>query len=409
MTEQLNKYELKNGMVILAEPMEYVQSCAFKFMLNGGVSRIPDGCCGAGSVICDWIFRGAGDKDSRQLVDALDGLGLHRSTSINSSHISSGAALEASNLPEALKLYAEIILRPKLDADQFSLSRQLAVGEVVAIDDDPRQKVTLALNEQFYPSPFGRPAVGRLDELESLTVEKAAAIAKEQFAPSGGIFSLAGKYDFEAVCRSLEELFDTDQQTSAQQAEPGARGEKYTHIPHDGAQVHIGLMTPTVTHEDENYYNAHAAISILSGGMSSRLFTEVREKRGLCYAIGAGYNTIKHFAGIRCYAGTTPDKAQETFDVILAEFDRLSDDITDCEIHRAKIGLKTTMIMQSESTILRAGGIANDHFMLGRVRTFEEIEKRIEEISVQSVTGFLKANPFEDHTVVTIGPKEIQC
>ena len=83
---------------------------------------------------------------------------------------------------------------------------------------------------------------------------------------------------------------------------------KYTHIDNDGAQVHIGLMTETVKPTDEDYYNARVAVSVLSGGMSARLFTEVREKRGLCYAIGATYHGLKEAAGIMCYAGTTPDK-----------------------------------------------------------------------------------------------------
>ena len=123
MPESLDKHILKNEMVILGEPMEAVGSVAFGFMLPAGASRIPDGCCGAGSVIIDWIFRGAGDKDSKQLCDALDGLGLHRAGSVSSSHITIGASLEASNLKEALDLYASIILEPALDAEQFELAR----------------------------------------------------------------------------------------------------------------------------------------------------------------------------------------------------------------------------------------------------------------------------------------------
>ena len=86
-------------------------------------------------------------------------------------------------------------------------------------------------------------------------------------------------------------------------------------------------MTPAVPPGHEDYYSARVAVSVLSGGMSARLFTEVREKRGLCYAIGARYHSLKDAAGIACYAGTTPDKAQETLDVTVAEFRRLADGI----------------------------------------------------------------------------------
>ena len=97
MSEKVDKHILKNGMVILGEPMEAVESVAFGFMLPAGAARLPQGCCGAGNVISDWIFRGAGDKNSRELGDALDGLGLHRAESVGSSHITIGAALETTN------------------------------------------------------------------------------------------------------------------------------------------------------------------------------------------------------------------------------------------------------------------------------------------------------------------------
>jgi predicted Zn-dependent peptidase len=167
-------------------------------------------------------------------------------------------------------------------------------------------------------------------------------------------------------------------------------------------------MTETVKPADENYYNARVAVSVLSGGMSARLFTEVREKRGLCYAIGASYHGLREAAGIMCYAGTTPEKGQETLDVIMAEFNRLSEGISKEEVERAKVGLKSTLVLQSESSSSRAGGIGGDYYMLGRVRSLEEIKNKIEATSVDSVVGFLRNNKFGDFTVVTIGPKRLK-
>ena len=184
-------------------------------------------------------------------------------------------------------------------------------------------------------------------------------------------------------------------------------GEKYTHIHNDGAQVHIGLMTETVKPMDKDYYNVRGAVSVLSGSMSSRLFTEVREKRGLCYAVSARYHCLKDAAGILCYAGTTPEKSQETIDVIMAEFNRLSDGISEEELQRAKVGLKSALILQSESSSSRAGAIGGDYYMLGRVRSLDEIKKNIDAITVDSVLKFLRSNKFKDFTVVTIGPKKV--
>jgi predicted Zn-dependent peptidase len=141
--------------------------------------------------------------------------------------------------------------------------------------------------------------------------------------------------------------------------------------------------------------------------MSARLFTKVREERGLCYAIGARYHALKEAAGIMCYAGTTPDKAQETLDVIIQQFDKLGDGISEEEIQRAKVGLKSSLILSSESSSSRAGAIAGDYYMLGRVRGLDEIKDKIEATSVDSVLGFLRSNKFKDYTVVTIGPKQV--
>ena len=408
MGERFDKYILKNGMALLGEPMEAVESVAFGFMLPAGEAAFPDGCCGAGNVISDWIFRGAGDKNSRQLSDALDSLGLQRAGSVGSSHLTIGAALESSNLADALNLYADIIRRPGLEEDQFEPARQLAIDNVLSLDDDPRHKVMLKLREKFYPYPLGRSTVGEIDDLKALNPESIKQLITDNFNLSQTIFSIAGKYDFDAVCKQMENLFDTDKKESAKAVTLGASPGKYTHIHNDGAQVHIGLMTETVKPTEDNYYDARVAVSVLSGGMSARLFTEVREKRGLCYAIGARYHGLKQVAGIMCYAGTTPDKAQETIDCIIAEFNRLGDGITEDELKRAKVGLESSLILHSESSSSRAGGIGSDYYILGRVRSLDEIKDKIEQTSVNSVLGFLQREKFKDFTIVTIGPKQIK-
>ncbi len=408
MTERLDKHILKNGMVLLGEPMEAVGSVAFGFMLPAGAALLPDGCCGAGNVITDWIFRGAGDKNSRELIDALDGLGLHRAGSVGSSRITIGAALEAGNLAEALELYADIILKGRLKEDQFELAKQLAIDGVRALDDDPRQKVMLKVREQFYPPPLGRSTAGDIDELKTLTVEETKKIIKNNFNLSQTIFSVAGKYDFDAIYRQMENLFETGRQSPLKPVALGSRASRYAHINNEGAQVHIALFTETVKPADEDYYNARVAVSVLSGGMSARLFTEVREKRGLCYAIGARYHGLKEAAGIMCYAGTTPENAQETLDVIIAEFGRLGEGISEEEIERAKVGLKSALILQSESSSSRAGGIGSDYHILGRVRSLDEIKSKIEQTTADSVLEFLRNNKFKDFTVVTIGPKKVK-
>jgi predicted Zn-dependent peptidase len=210
------------------------------------------------------------------------------------------------------------------------------------------------------------------------------------------------------LCSDIEKLFAGKKSEKAKDITTKKQSLSYHHYPHEGAQVHIGLMSGSVTPHSEDYYNARVAVAVLSGGMSSRLFTEVREKRGLCYAIGANYHSLKELAGIGCYAGSAPEKAQETYNVIIEQFKSLANGISEQELQRAKIGLQSALVMQSESTIARAGAAASDYYMLGKVRSLEEIKQNIEKTTIKSILEYLKNNPFDKFCSVTIGPREIK-
>lgn len=407
MSQVLDTHRLDNGLVILGEPMAAVESVAFGLMIPAGAACFPDGCSGIGSTIADWIFRGAGARNSRQLSDALDGLGLHRNCAVGTMFLTLGGVLEASNLAEALALYADIAGSPHLQDDQFELAKRLAMEDIRSLDDEPRQKVMIQLREQFFPHPLGRSTVGNIAELETVDAAHARSLVHERFDVSNALFSVAGKYDFDKVCFQIEELLGGRPQVPPLNVELGETGMRYTHVPTEGAQVHIGLIAPTVLPNDAHYYAMRVAVSILSGGMSSRLFTEVREKRGLCYAVGARYHGLKQAAGILCYAGTTPDKAQETTDVIIDQFNQLNRDLTEEELDRAKVGLKAALVMQSESSSSRAASIAGDYYIYGRVRSLDEIKQGIDAVTIDSVVAFLSAHALSDLTAVTIGPKPI--
>ncbi|MGA2916538.1 MAG: pitrilysin family protein [Sedimentisphaerales bacterium] len=408
MPEKIDIYKLANGMTAIGVPMAQVQSAAFEFLLPAGAAVMPEGCCGASAVISDWIFRGAGNKSNRELTDLLDGLGLHRKSGAESKHISLSAALEAENLDKAIELYADIITRPSLDSGQFEYSRQLALQSLASLEDDPMHKVSHLLHQYFYPDPLGRNPLGTQKDLQNLTAQICKQLVLEHFDISRTIFTVAGKYDFQKLCRLLEKLFAAEKPKKTKDINLKKQSPEYHHLHHDGAQVHIGIMTPTVTPQSPDYYNARVALGVLSDGMSSRLFTEVREKRGLCYAVYATYHSLREMAGIRCYAGTTPDKAQQTYDVIISEMKKLAEGISQQELARAKIGLQSSLIMQSESTSARAQGAAMDYYILGKVRTLDEIKQRIEKITVKSVLDFLKKNPFDKFCSVTIGPEKIK-
>jgi predicted Zn-dependent peptidase len=378
------------------------------FRLPCGASTLPDGAEGSANILSDWLFRGTKDKSSRELINSLDFLGLHRGSSVSSSHLQLSGTLAANNLIEALKLFGEVILTPRFDPEQFQLSRQLALQSLIGLDDDPRQKVMIALKEQFYPDPLGRSALGSQQSLQGLDEDMVAEIYRSRLDWSKTIFAAAGNYDFDEVVETLESMFGSAAVKNGQDISISSETGYNKHIEHQGAQVHIGLMAAAPSIGSDGYYESQAAAAVLGGSMSSRLFTEVREKRGLCYAVGARYQTLKDHAGIACYAGTTPEKAQETLEVIMQQFRSLEKGIKQEELDRGKVGLKSSVIMAHESTSSRADSAAADHYLLGKVRSLEEIKQKLEEINIESVEKSLKDNPFDKFTIVTIGPKKVE-
>src|SRR6185503_17442048 len=174
-------------------------------------------------------------------------------------------------------------------------------------------------------------------------------------------------------------------------------------------QSQIGLAWDAIPDAHPDSILLQTAMNVLSGGMGARLFTEIREKQGLCYSVHAGYASLKKTGAIFGYSGTSPDRAQRTLDSFIVELKRLAKGITQEELDRAKIGMKSRVIMQGESTGARAGAIAYDFYHRGRTRTLEELRELIESVTLERVNAFLAANPVSQITTVTIGPNELQA
>jgi predicted Zn-dependent peptidase len=149
-------------------------------------------------------------------------------------------------------------------------------------------------------------------------------------------------------------------------------------------------------------------VGVLSGGMSSRLFTEVREKRGLCYSVYASYHTHRDLACVLCYAGTTTPRAQETLDVTLEQLRLLAKGVRPEELDRLKTCVKSSLVMQQESSSARSGAIARDWYHLGRVRTLDEVGELVDALTADSINRYLAEHPPEDFTIVTLGSEPLK-
>jgi predicted Zn-dependent peptidase len=406
--ERYFQHMFANGLTLLAEKMPGMQSAAMTFLVPAGASTDPIDRCGSATVLSDLVLRGAGERDSRQLTDYLDSLGLQRSSSVGVHHTRFGSAAVASKVIEALPTYADIVRRPRLPGDGFSAARDLALQALAGIDDEPRQKLMIKLREWHFPSPYGRNTMGKKEDLEKLTLELCRADWGQRYHSRDAILAVAGNVNFRELREEIDRHFGTWNGHAAGEFKRMPPPGRFHHEAQKSEQTHIGIAYPSIPETDPDYYTLRLAIEILSGGMSGRLFTEVREKRGLCYSVWAGYSSLKGSGSIFGYAGTSNDRAQATLDCFIEELHRLKKGVTEAELARAKTGLKASTIMQGESTSARAGAIAHDFFMRGRIRTLDEIKDAIDSVTLEKVNGYLKAHEPGPFTIVTVGPKELK-
>ncbi|MBM81324.1 MAG: peptidase M16 [Planctomycetaceae bacterium] len=414
--QNIQTHSFSNGLTLVAEPMAGVQSAAFSLLVPSGSIFDPPGKNGSAAILCDMITRGAGDRDSVELSNDLDNLGLQRSENVGGNHVSfSGAAL-AENLATALTVYGDILRRPHLPDEEFEPTRAGIEQSLRAAEDEPRQKIMVELRRRSFESPWGLPSDGCLDDLPSISIDTIREHYGRCFRPNGTILGIGGNFDFEEIKDVVGNVFGDWEAKDDPTFETGQGRPKIDNIQHDSAQTHIGISYEAVPFTDPDYYAAWAAVGVLSGGMSSRLFTEVREKRGLCYAISASLNSLPHAGRVLCYAGTKSERAQETLDVTLQELIRLGEDIDaeagtgiqQSELDRCKARAKSSLVMQQESTFSRALSIARDWYFLGRVRTLAEVYDKIESLTVESVLDYAKQHPAGDFTILTIGPEPLE-
>jgi predicted Zn-dependent peptidase len=407
LAERYFQHTFPNGLTLLGEKMPGMQSAAMTLLLAAGSATDPVDRLGSATVLSDLVLRGAGERDSRQLTDYLDSLGLQRSSSVGVHHTRFGCAALGPKVIEGLGAYADILRRPHLPEPGFQAARDLALQALAGLEDEPRQKLLIKLREWHFPSPYGRSSMGKKENLEKLTLALSKADHARRYHARDAILALAGNIDFDQIKQEVGRYFGDWNGSPPPDVQIMPPPGNFHHETQESEQTHIGIAYPSIPETDERYYTVRLALEVLSGGMSGRLFTEVREKRGLCYNVWAGYSSLKDQGSIFGYAGTSNERAQATLDCFLTELDRFSQGVTKEELARAKTGLKASTIMQGESTSARAGAIAHDYFMRGRIRTLDEIKNAIDGVSLSDVNDYLKNNKPGPYTIVTVGPKQL--
>lgn len=407
MPQSIHHHTFENGLTLLAEEMPWLESAAFAFLLPCGAVHDPIDRLGLSNLTCDMVQRGSGDRSSREFVEALERLGVDRSGSVSLSHTSYSGATLADNLLPAIELHADLLQRPVFPEAQLGESRQVCYQELRAVEDDLAHRALECVRGLQYPAPWGRSVQGEAGHIEAIEMTDVHSHFKNHYEPSELIVSVAGKLDWHQLRDHVGKLFADWKPVDHTPVVETPPAEKIAYIPHESNQTHIAISYHNVPYRHEDYYQARAAIGVLSDGMSSRLFTEVREKEGLCYTVYATVNTLRDRGAVLCYSATSTERAQETLDVTMRELLRLKDGVEESELNRLKARIKSSLIMQQESSASRSVSMAIDWYHLGRVRAMDEVSAAINDLTAESISDYLRRNPPKNFRLATLGAKEL--
>jgi predicted Zn-dependent peptidase len=408
MQQKVFEHRMSNGMVVLGESMPWLESVAFSLLLPAGTHNEPSNRLGLAGMTLEMTQRGAGPYSSRDIVEQLDFLGVERASSVTTFHTSLSMAAMSRVLEPTLEIAASIVREPHFPKDELEEARQSALLELSSIDDDPAQKCFKELKRLRFGEVFGRSSLGSESGLEETTLKDCQRFHSNHYNPDGAILSLAGNFDWDTFIATAERLFGSWKGKPLQQHAKVVSIPGNSHLEHDSQQTHIAVAYDAVPYNHPDYYQGRGLVGILSDGMSSRLFAEVREKRGLVYSVSASSHSLDDCGSVLCYAGTTAPRAQETLEVTIQTIQSLSNGIEPDELKRLKSRVRTSLVMEQESSSSRSSQMAYDWAYLGRVPSRQELLKTIDALTCDSLLEHYRKHPPRRWSLVTIGPEPLE-
>ncbi len=395
---------LPNGLriVVANMPGRAIVSAHLRWPL--GTAGDPADAQGVAVVLHEWLQRGAAELDAHAYADAFDRFGARRGGGVGRAHATLGVACLASDATHVLPLLASAVAAPRLADEEFEGARQLALQELAAVADSPGERLLEAAVAARYAGAHGRSAYGLRTHLERLAPADVRALAASRLAPEGAVLALAGGADAEALLAAAAGAFGSWRGRAAPMPVPRPRAAARVHRGGHGEQTHVALIDTAVPPRAAGWTEQALAMTALAGATAARLWTVVREERGLAYDVGSAIHVVDGDAFRLTHAVTAPERASEAIDVLLQELERSRAGFDAGELHRAQLLLRSSVVFESETSGGRAARLASDVVRFGQPRTVERIEADIEGVTLAGINAFLDSRPPVAATVVTSGP-----
>ncbi|RMD46754.1 MAG: insulinase family protein [Alphaproteobacteria bacterium] len=374
---------LPNGLTVATEAMPWLGSATIGIWVRAGARHERAEENGIAHFLEHMAFKGTATRSARDIAEQIEAVGGYINAYTSREVTAYYARVLGGDVELALDILADILVNPAFDPAEIETERGVILQEIGQSRDTPDDIVFDWLQEAAFPDqPLGRPILGTPERVRAFTREDFRAFTARHYVPERMILAAAGAVSHEAVRAKAEALLGGLPPRPAPAPEPArfAGGERREARPLEQAHVALGFEGPAQTAPE--FWAGQAMNIALGGGMSSRLFQELRERRGLCYSVFSQMSAWSDSGLITVYAGTSAEDLPELLTLTLDEIRRAASDLTEAEIARARAQMRSGVVMGLESATGRAERLARHLAVWGRVIPVEEMLDRIDAVDV---------------------------
>jgi predicted Zn-dependent peptidase len=381
--------ELDSGIRVVTERVPGVRSIALGFWIGVGSRNEPLAQAGISHFLEHLLFKGTARFSSVEIDQIFDGMGAEANAGTGKETTSVYSRFLDRHLERAFDVLADMVLRPAYpDIDS---ERQVVIEEIAMYEDEPSDKVHDVLGEAIFGDhPLGRPIIGQADVIAKVPVPEIAAYHDSRYVGSNLVVAAAGNVDHDQLTRLVEQTCSDALRARPENGAvpPEAGSPRAAFRRKETEQYHLCLGGPGISRADERRFALRVLDTLFGGASSSRLFQEVREKRGLAYAVYSYSSQYVDSGQVGIYVGTRPDNVREAMDVIGAELRRLADDpVTQEELERAKENVKGRMSLSFESTLTRMTRLGGSLLMDVPLMTLDEMIAAVDAVTLDDVAA----------------------
>jgi predicted Zn-dependent peptidase len=406
----IKKKELPGGMRVLSEPLEEATSVSLGVWIRAGSRDERDEVAGISHLMEHMLFKGTPDMDALGVAQAFEGIGAQENAATGEEYTVLYARFLPEHLERALDIMGDMVLRPTL-AD-LEREREVIVEEIRMYEDRPDQMADEYLSGLiFHDDPLGRPIIGSAETVRGVDHDTLRTFHHGVYTAPNVFVVAAGKLDRDELERMVEEKFSglPEGEPFMREANPRSPESRFYYKHKETEQYHVSLGSQGIPARSEDRYAMAALNNVLGGGMSSRLFQEVREKRGLAYAVYSYHQGYSDAGAIKTYVGSTTGNVEEAVRVIAEQLGRVQEELVpDEELDRTKQQLKSSTLLALESTAARMNRIGRSLITGTELLSPEEIADRIEAVTAEDIRRLARKHlNLENIYLSAVGPKEL--